>query len=320
LKHEKHSGKKYLYLFDQPCEGVDDARKVLKHKNTSRYRTKRIYAGDHFEIECYPLWNTNNEVRNAKKAATREAQKDLNDKNAIKWATRLVNENFTADDLGLTLGYPGKKSPSLEEAKRDLRNYLRRAKDYFKRNDLGEFKYFFVTQYGVRNKRIHHHGVMTGMDREIAEALWRGWTEDGSKKANKLSKAGIENIQKKQHGYFGNANSISLTPDEYGLIGWSNYITKDPQGAKRWTASRNLKKPEIKPPVDNKISKRKVEQMVMDFQDKPREIFEDMFPGYEFLDIEIKRSNYVAGAYIYVRMHRRPPPAGKKKGRGPGTG
>lgn len=44
-------------------------------------------------------------------------------------------------------------------------------------------------------------------------------------------------------------------------------------------------------------------------------IFEKLFPAYDFTDCEVKRSNFVAGAYIYARMRRRPDEKPKKKRR-----
>lgn len=283
-----HSSKDYEFLFDRTCEGINSAYKELNHKYVFRYRTKTIKSGDQLELEIYPLWNTRNEIRKARKAATREAQRNLNDKNAIRCLIRKINTNFTSEDICITLSYKGIE-PDLEQARKDIRNYLRRVKDYRKKNGMSELKYIYVIEFkhekGRKTKRIHHHVIMSGMDRDVAEKLWgeRGW-----------------------------ANTRRLQPDEHGLEALSRYVTKDPNGGKRWNASKNLKEPQVTT-ADTKISKRKVEQMAMDFDNRPREIFEKHFPSYVFNDCTIKRSEFVAGAYIYVRMHRRPPPAGKKK-------
>jgi hypothetical protein len=79
----KYSSKSYEFLFDKPCDGIEGARELLKHKSFSLYRTVTVKAGDMFEVMIYPLWDTRADVRKAKKAASREAQKNLNDINTF---------------------------------------------------------------------------------------------------------------------------------------------------------------------------------------------------------------------------------------------
>ena len=81
------------------------------------------------EVEIFPIWNTQNEVREAKKHTTREAQKNLNDKNAKKKFIRKINANFTEEDLCVTLTYSNGFVPDEEQARRDIRNYLRRVRE-----------------------------------------------------------------------------------------------------------------------------------------------------------------------------------------------
>jgi Holliday junction resolvase RusA-like endonuclease len=273
----QYSGEKYDYLFDQTCEDILNIKKELNHKFVGRYRVRIIKSGRQLELEIYPLWNDYDENRKARRATTREAQKNLNDKNAKLRVQRLIDANFTSEDICITLSYKG-SSPDEKTARRDIRNYLRRVKDYREKNGLPELKYIYVIEYlhegSKKNKRIHHHVIMSGMDRDVAEELWKGK---------------------------GWANTRRLQPDDNGLVALAKYITKAPNGGKRWASSRNLLEPEVKV-NDTKISRRKVEQMVFDFENKPREIFEKLFPDYSFNDCTIKRSEFVAGAYIYARM------------------
>ena len=51
--------------------------------------------------------------------------------------------------------------------------------------------------------------------------------------------------------------------------------------------------------------------MAADFEAAPAAIFGKLFPDYAFNDCEVKYSAYVAGAYIYARMCRRPEPPKK---------
>lgn len=286
-----YSAKNYEFLFDQPCDGLkESAFEALRHKDVFRYRAKTIKSGHVLECEIYPLWNCRSEAQKARAATTREAQKNLNAKNARKNLTRKVNANFTEDDLCITLTYKG-TVPDEEQARRDIRNYLRRVRDFRKKNGLSELKYIYVIEFedgegGRKKKRVHHHVIMSGMDRDTAEKIWgKGW-----------------------------ANTRRLQPDEYGLEAIARYIVKEPAGSKRWCASRNLVDPQITK-ADTKLSKRQAEKLATDFDDAAPQIFGKLFPDYDFNDCEIHRSNYVAGAYIYARMHRRKstPPKSKQK-------
>lgn len=284
-----YNSAKYEFLFDRSEEISEDAFERLRHRDVFRYRARSIKAGNVLEVEIFPIWNTQNEVRKAKRATTREAQRNLNDRNAKKKLIRKINANFTEEDLCVTLTYKGGFVPDEEQARRDIRNYLRRVRQYRRKNGLPELKYVYVIEYGGgdgRRKRVHHHVIMSGMDRDIAEELWqgRGW-----------------------------ANSRRLQPDDYGLEALARYMTKEPNGGKRWAASKNLVDPKITE-ADTKISKRRVEKMAADFEEAPAEILCKLFPGYDFNECNVKHSSYVAGAYIYAKMHRRPAPPPKTGG------
>lgn len=285
-----YNSAKYEFLFDRSEEITEAAFERLRHRDVFRYRARTIKAGNVLEVEIYPIWNTQTEAHKAKKAATREAQRNLNDRNAKKKLIRKINANFTEEDLCITLTYANGFVPDEEQARRDIRNYIRRVREWRRKNGLPELKYVYVIEYGGedgRRKRVHHHVIMSGMDRDVAEALWngRGW-----------------------------ANSRRLQPDDYGLEALARYMTKEPNGGKRWAASRNLVDPKVTV-ADTKISKRKVEEMAQDFDAIPAAIFSKLFPDYVFNDCTVKYSDFVAGAYVYARMHRKtaPPPTPKKK-------
>ena len=187
-----YNSAKYEFLFDLSGENTERAFDRFRHRNVFRYRTRTIKAGNVLEVEIFPIWNTQNEVREAKKHTTREAQKNLNDKNAKKKFIRKINANFTEEDLCVTLTYSNGFVPDEEQARRDIRNYLRRVREYRRKNGLPELKYAYVIEFGGkdgRRKRVHHHVIMSGMDRDKAEALWNG------------------------RGY---ANARRLQPDDYG--------------------------------------------------------------------------------------------------------
>ncbi len=283
-----YSSERYEFLFtEQGGELTEEAIEALRHRWVYRYRTKTIKAGDVLECEIYPIWATRNEVRKAKERVTPEAQRNLNDKNARKKLTRRINANFTADDLHVTLTYKG-KVPDSAQARRDIQNYIRRVKRYREKNGLPEMKYVYVIEFqtpeGRKKVRVHHHIIMSGMDRNVAEKLWGK----------------------------GTANADRLQPDEYGLEGLARYITKAPNGGKRWCCSKNLKEPRITT-ADTRVSKRMIERIAVDMRESAAAIFQRQYQGYEYLDCEVRvpaENTNLAGVYVYARMRRKPPGGG----------
>jgi hypothetical protein len=271
-----YSSENYLDIFDKSYEDNHEEQfENLRNNKIFTYRVKTIKSGKMLESEIYPIWKNKNEVSKAKKVMeTRKAQKNLNDKNAKKYFIRLVNTNFTEEDLVIDLTYSG-RIPNEEQALKDVENYRRRLKNYIRKNNLPDLKYICVVEFdteGKGKKRIHHHMIMNSMDRDVAEKLWG-------------------------KGY---ANCRRLQPNEFGLEGLARYMTKDPKGSKRWCASRNLKKPSVTI-ADHKISKRQAEKIAK-CQVDAAALFQKMYKGYMFNDLQVRRSDFVSGAYLYARM------------------
>jgi hypothetical protein len=265
----------YLDIFDKAFEdGKEEKFENLRSKDIFTYRVKTIKSGKMLESEIYPLWKNRSEATRAKKEIeSRKVQKNLNDKNAKKNIIRKINTNFTDEDLAIDLTYKG-SPPDEEQARKDIQNYIRRVREYRRKNGLPELKYIYVIEFDTdgKKKRVHHHMLMNSMDRDVAEKLWG-------------------------KGY---ANARRLQPNEFGLEGIARYITKDPKGTKRWCASRNLQEPKITI-ADHKITKRQAEKIARN-QNEAAAIFEKIYKGYKFNDINVKYSDYVSGAYLYARM------------------
>ena len=121
---------------------------------------------------------------------------------------------------------------------------------------------------------MHHHIVISGdVGRDNAEKLWKK----------------------------GRANADRLQADEFGYEALARYISKDPQGKKRWTQSRNLKQPTIRV-SDYKYSNRKVNQLATNQGDKTE--FEKLYPGYIYTSYEVQINEVTAGTYIYLKMRK----------------
>jgi hypothetical protein len=129
---------------------------------------------------------------------------------------------------------------------------------------------------GSQQKRVHHHIVIScGLSRDELEAIWGK----------------------------GRARTDRLQADRYGYTALARYLMKEPEGAKRYFCSRNLKEPVITV-SDTKLSVRKAERLARDVEDAAPAIFSRMFKNCEFLDCVVKRSDFVPGVYIYARMRR----------------
>ena len=294
------SARDCLALFDVSVDGRLEGGWA---KGCIRQRVKTVTAGPMVDVECYPIWDTRTALAaraEAKREAHRKAQIRLDAKNARKKLVRLVNANFGAGDLILTCEYPpGRQPADAEEAARDMRNFLRRVKTMRKRRGLPEMKYIYVTEetrsqkYGLR---YHHHVILSGdgVTREEVEARW---------------------IARKA-GY---CNTRLAQPSEKHLTGFAHYLTmdkagrtieadgKNPQrraGKRRWNGSQNLRQPG-ETVADKKISVRKAGQIAEATRENAREIFARLYPDCELLDIEVKRSRWVAGVYVYAQMRRR---------------
>lgn len=244
------------------------------------YREKKIYSGKMLEVEIYPItFQDRKQSRRKKEKVSETKQKNLNDKNARKHLVRLVDTNFTDNDLHITNTYTDKELPKSEdELKRDGKNYIRRINRARKRIGLSPAKYIMVYEYKEDKTgkpiRMHIHIIMEGgLDRDTIEKLWKK----------------------------GRCNTSRLQADEYGYEGLARYISKDPKGKKRWISSRNLKQPIVKV-NDFKYSNRKVRELSKNQGDKQE--FERLYPGYTFTSYEVNINEITAGTYLYIKMRK----------------
>lgn len=181
------------------------------------YIEKRIYSGPLLEIEHYPVGKKGHRIRAKRDKPTREVQERLNRKNAVKKLERLLYANFGKKDLFVTLTYSG-DVPEIEQAKRDLRNYIRRLQARMDKQGMDKLKYISVT---ARDGRIHHHLIISGgLSLDDIEGAW-----------------GKGRVQ------------LSRLDIHMGLEGLAWYVVKngaEEKNQKRWNQSRNLIKPTVK--------------------------------------------------------------------------
>jgi len=289
-------GENWLELFDTECRADDGWRPSRTARSAGgsiiTYRTQTIRAGEQIEVRAYPIWNTAPEIPgDPKNRKSPEAMARANETNARLKFARKANTNFTAADTLLTTTYTEGYLPDAEQAKRDMRNYLNRINHACKKAGLPNARYMGVTEgkrEGSKQTRLHHHCLIScGLSREELEGLWK----------------------------MGRVRAERLQPDRYGLTALANYLMKNPQGAKRYFCSRNLKEPVITK-ADTKLSIRRAERMAADVEEAAPEIFRKLYPDCEFLDCNVKRGKFVEGVYICAKLRKVATEKPKKGGRG----
>ena len=295
------SAKDCLVLFDTTVEGrLDEGW----NSGVYRQRTKTIKAGPMITVQCYPIWDTATRAQVAKsearRARHRAAMERLNAKNARKRLINLVNQNFGAGDLILTMEYPIGRQPCDDaRARRDMQNLIDRLRRRWRGRSEQAMKYIYVTEKTQSEKygeRWHHHMIITG---------------------GVLSREEIEQAWIIRHG--GLANARVAQPNERHLSGFAAYLTLDKTGrdpqkdgknpqtrvGRRWSGSANLTQP-TETTADKKISVRKAGQIAEGAASGARIALQKLYPDCELLWIECKRSRWTTGVYITAELRKIP--------------
>ena len=241
------------------------------------YRTRTIKAGPRLEVEIYPIFGRENSgrLRAATRNLTPEAVQRNNAERSRRKLVQLIDANFTEKDYHVTLTYAG-NPPSYEQARKDVKNFLRAVKRKREQRGLDELKYVYTIEdeQDGKRKRIHIHAIMNGgISREELERIWG-------------------------QGY---ANADNLQPDENGLEAIARYITKQQKNRRKWARSRNLKMPKVRT-SDTKVSNARVRRLAVDFPNSSKEIMEKLYPNYTHTRTIMRFSDVVDGAYIRCVM------------------
>lgn len=280
---KKYTDKEYDYesLYDTPINQLEEKEieNLLKTNSIDHhYVAKTIRHGNQFDVELYPLFSKQ-DFQRWKPKKTKKAQRNLNEKNAKKRLIRLINENFTIDDWAIHLTYSNQNRPStIEKAEKEVYKYIRKINYRRKKMGLPNTKWIYVTEYDPQKKiKVHHHLLMEkGIDRKVMKDLWTNGTRTEIKE---------------------------LEPDEYGLTGLANYISKDPKGKKRWKSSKGLKQPRERKSYTS-FSKKKIRNMIAD--DTNVSIYMNSnYKSKTYLDHEIRYNKVNHMYYIYVRMRKK---------------
>lgn len=267
-----------------------------------RYREKIYKTGEYLEAEIYPVFHQGGgkSRRKARYKPTSAMQARLNQRRSERELARLLNENFKDEDYELTLTFTDEYLPEVyEDALRMAVNYMRRVKRLYTKKGITDLKYVIVPGGG----RYHFHIVMTGgVSREALEKLW------------KLGYANSKRLKFAVGGVAGLAYYIAnqLKEDEYGgedLFGGMDIDEKTGEvteerirkkGARRWSCSKNLVRPE--PEVrDGRISQSRVEELCT-VDAESRTAYEKLYPGYSFSSAKGYYNPENGGYYLQIIM------------------
>lgn len=273
-------------FYDKDILGEESKEEFIRRKFNSlgkcRIMVKRIISGDLVEINIYPVFLNKKDVpRSPERKESRETQKNLNRENSKRQLVRLMCANFHKGDIILTLTYKDRYYPTLEQAKRDMKNYIKRLRGSRKKQGLPPLKYIHVLEYaeeGTKKIRFHHHMIINRMDRNEAERLWGK----------------------------GRAESKIAQPDDFELTGFAEYISKlsHEKGRHKYICSRNLDKPKEYKSV-TKLSRRKFAEIIKSGDDKAT-LLESLYKGQlKYLDSTTYISQEYGGFYLYSRLRRK---------------
>lgn len=280
------------YQHQADMEDEYTVQQMLKGKSKKTiYATKEIRSGEQLEVEIYPEFTKQQEKEiptEGMKKKQRQAQRNLNEKNSRKQCERIINANFGDRDIWATFTYTDDEMPdTMEQAERDMKNYIRRLNYQRKKQGLKNVRYVYVTECSDKG-RFHHHIVLDGdMSMDTVEETWK----------------------------LGRRNQVRrLDKDENGLTGMAKYITKEKKAKsqKKWKASKGLKQPEEK--VNHyKFRKKDVDEVIRNhncLKDKLLKWYGQ--EGYIYTSQEIRYNDFNGRYYIYARLRKQIERSGKR--------
>lgn len=262
-------------------------------------REKRIEAGPY---KCVTIYSRTaeqekkcREGRERRKPISRPAQISWNNRASRKYAGWLIYENFVKGDYYLTFTYTDEHLPQTpDEAMKHQTNTLKKLSRLYKKQGF-EFKYIWFSEYQFDDdsgyiKRIHHHAVVNaGPSRDDVEACW---SVGRGKKKESLGRTQARLIQP---GVNGLQELIEYLTNQKK---WENKKWK--KSKKRWSRSRNLKKP-TRSINDHKWSFRKIEQLGRS-NDAGEAMILEKFPQYRILETPRIEYNEDSGWYVEVEL------------------
>lgn len=243
------------------------------------YVEKRTVYGinnEYVDIERYRITKQQAFARKLprpKIAESLEKQKRMNIKNSIIKLTRLMQSNFKHNkDLFVTLTF--NKKVDEKTANKERKSFFSRLKYYLRKNKLPELKYIYCVGEDKKHG-IHFHMCLNRISLDELEKIWKvsplagrphvstlGYDCETGLKA--LATYFVENVLRMQKSVLNNTTDIN---EHKKLI-------------KKWSGSRNLKKPFVPKGYPKIIKSLKI-------KDKPNE-----FKLYKILSAKTVYTEY----------------------------
>lgn len=286
-------------------------------------REKRTYSGPLLEVDYYPILADGRRLptRAPKTRRSTAEQAKYNALQATKKLTRLVNANFGPEDYILHVTYsPGAIPENEQVARRDMVNYLRRAKTRRVAEAKAARKMAEAMRQSAdklpKNRLIRMAAENKAREAErLAEPLRYIYVMEASeyqRGPNKgrpnihfhlilsggLARETMEELWAKGL----RVNCARYQPDRFGPEAFAKYISKDPRGSKRFVYSRTLRQPVTKT-RDGRVTARAVEQMATK-REHDRTYWERRFPGYSFVRCYAALNPYNGRWYVSAVLYR----------------
>ena len=197
------------------------------------YFEKRIYSGNVLEVERYYATKGGRPLGSRNTCESSTAQDELNSMQSWRKLWRMLNCNFSrsAGDLCITLRFS--RMVNAAEANRQYTAFMRRIRAARKKRGMDDLRYIIVRE--IQSGKHHAHMVLNaGLSLEELTQLWGqgilwGALLDDTNNHKELARY-LSRQHKQRRG--GNSTENAKEPHQ--------------KGQRRWTCSRNLKKPIVK--------------------------------------------------------------------------
>lgn len=257
--------------------------------------------------EVHPTWRPAGK-RRGRFRETSETQQKLNDRAARIRLVTTALANFHRGDYALHLTYSDEELPEDAEGfERDIRNAVARLRRKYRKAGA-ELKYIIVRGWSGKGRPHVHMLISGGIGREALEDCW------GHGRAN------CDRLEFDENGIADLVDYMAGQKDD-GKAGEGHARAK---GERRWSGSRNLKKPVERTNL-TRYSKAACEEIAD--AGNPHKLFADRYPGYWLSEFPDVRLNPVTHAWEmsfvlyrpdspdlaeYARRERRSVHAGKQ--------
>lgn len=235
-----------------------------------RYKEKIVEAGDMVFGVVYPEYRKAGKRRGPFRE-TSEVQAKNNERRSLEYHRWIVHLNFTRKDYLLTLTFDEDNLPGTkEEFDREIRNFVCRLKRFYKNSGV-ELRYYTIRVSGEGVRPHFHMYVPGGVDRNLLEEVWgRGYC----------------NVKRLQFNECGISDMAVYT----GMQKSGEGKPRRRKGEKRYSGSRNLKKPVERTNL-TRYSKAAVEAIAD--AGSPHELFAKRYKGYWLAEFPVLFQNPV---------------------------